>query len=511
MAHEKAGKKKLTVGVDGVAGLRGLSLRLSLRDSETGELVSEYERDIYGDGTFACPVRIPRLGFFDYEVSILKDGEDVIAFESSNVSVVPRRVKGGISDFAVSTHFAQGKGRLPYSMDLISMAGFSTIRDEIYWRDVEKRPGVFDFPAKYDEYIDEAGKYGISPLVLLGYGHPMVSPYVERGFPVDDRGRAQFVNYVRNVVGRYGGRVKRWELWNEPQPSSGLDPETVYLPLLEDVYEAIKEISPDALVLASGGAPNHVDGAFVRPLLSNGGAASMDGFAMHTYVAPNTPELGYATPTCPTFKVASVPTMWTVYGEIADRYSNRGKAPEAWVTEMGWYVTPRSGQETPGGSAIFIDGLRQAAYAARLFLLSRRYGTVRSVCLYDFQNDGIDPDEKEDNFGMITMDFAPKESFSAISVLANTLTEKRFVEAVVETDETKVYRFSGDDGEIMAMWNVNKAEAPLEGRTAGTVSLRLDRHRVTVVDWQGKSTEYKSESGVFNLPLTENPSYIILK
>lgn len=511
MAHEKAGKKKLTVGVDGVTGLRGLSLRLSLRDSETGELVSEYERDIYGDGTFACPVRIPRLGFFDYEVSILKDGEEVIASESSNVAVVPRRVKRGISDFAVSTHFAQGKGRLPYSMDLISMAGFSTIRDEIYWRDVEKRPGVFDFPAKYDEYIDEAGKYGISPLVLLGYGHPMVSPYVERGFPVDDRGRAQFVNYVRNVVGRYGGRVKRWELWNEPQPSSGLDPETVYLPLLEDVYEAVKEISPDALVLASGGAPNHVDGAFVRPLLSNGGVACMDGFAMHTYVAPNTPELGYDTPTCPTFKVASVPTMWTVYGEITDRYSRRGKAPEAWVTEMGWYVTPRNGQETPGGSTIFIDGLRQAAYAARLFLLSRRYGTVRSVCLYDFQNDGTDPDEKEDNFGMITMGFAPKESFSAISVLANTLTEKRFVEAIVETDETKVYRFSGDDGEIMAMWNVNKADAPLEGRTSGTVSLRLDRHRVTVVDWQGKSTEYKSESGVFNLPLTENPSYIILK
>ena len=49
-----------------------------------------------------------------------------------------------------------------------------------------------------------------------------------------------------------------------------------------------------------------VDGAYLTPIFQSGGVKYMDGFAMHTYVAPFNPEDGYQTKGHPFLKNVSV-------------------------------------------------------------------------------------------------------------------------------------------------------------------------------------------------------------
>ena len=75
----------------------------------------------------------PELGLYDYTVT-LKDNlkGETLAVAHSNIAIVPQRYGVGPTDFGTCTHFAQNKGLVPYSLDLIRLAGFSSIRDEIY-------------------------------------------------------------------------------------------------------------------------------------------------------------------------------------------------------------------------------------------------------------------------------------------------------------------------------------------------------------------------------------------
>jgi hypothetical protein len=53
--------------------------------------------------------------------------------------------------FGVMTHFAQGWGT--DLIPLISGAGISHVRDELYWAEVEPQPGTYVFPDRYTRYM----------------------------------------------------------------------------------------------------------------------------------------------------------------------------------------------------------------------------------------------------------------------------------------------------------------------------------------------------------------------
>lgn len=507
LIHAGTGKKNFTISYTLDQPFHEIGLSVVLKNYENGKVIDKHYQNIKNpvSSNITFPLNIPGYGFFTYEVSLTDTGNKrEIASETTCVAVVPERKQTGPADFGVCTHFAQNKGLIPYSLDLIQLAGFSSIRDEIYWGSLEKTPGVFRFEPKYDQYIDAAYRKGLSVMLLLGYGNPNGEPVVERGFPVDETGRKRFVRYTEEVVSRYKDKVSYWELWNEPSIASGIIPGKVYLPLLEDVYRTIKAIRPDAGVVCSGGAPNHVDGAFVKPIFEAGGASSMDGFAMHTYVCPHTPEDGYPAVGSPVFKRVSVPGLWSLYGDLLHRFSS-GHSLSAWVTEVGWHLM----NDTVKG--VEIDELRQAAYITRLYLLSRRYNTVETTYLYDFQNDGTSLSEREDNFGVITIDFAPKAAYPAVGMLTYLLSDKPFLEALVDTDTVKAYKYGTKDDFVVAAWYVNRHDEPLADRKDREITLDLGVKKVAGFDWQGTKKEYRSKDGKVVISINENPTYLISK
>ena len=450
----------------------------------------------------------PELGLYDYTVT-LKDNMkgETLAVAHSNIAIVPQRYSAGPTDFGTCTHFAQNKGLVPYSLDLIRLAGFSSIRDEVYWGDVEKPIGTFKFSAKYDHYIQAASDRDIRVLISLEYGNPAPGEKVaNRGFPLDESGRKRFARYAEELVKRYGDKVTLWEIWNEPSKALGIDPGTSYYELLKETYTTIKALQPNSTVICSGGAPNLVDGAYLTPIFQSGGVKYMDGFAMHTYVAPFNPEDGYRTKGHPFLKNVSVSSLWPHYKKMIETYSKKSKPLTAWITEMGWFQADTLIRDD--GEILYIDEARQAAYITRLYLMSRRYNTTSCVYVYDFQNDGTNIKEKEHNFGIIRKDFSPKAAYCAVSVLSSLLENKPFSNALVDTEDTKVFCYGSGKDQVIALWNVSHSADPSK-EVAETIELDLKSKEIIYVNWLGQKNKMTSSTGKYVLPLMENPSYII--
>ena len=268
-----------------------------------------------------------------------------------------------------------------------------------------------------------------------------------------------------------------------------------YLPLLKFAYPAVKAACPEVKLISGGGsgAGGGIGGGFIDPVFRAGAQDFQDGWSIHPYMAPNTPDHGYAAPTSPTIKVGNVEQSCRYMLERANKCRRSdGKALEPWITEIGW-------------TSAKVSDERQAAYLARTLILYRRHAPGVPVYLYDFQNDGDDPKDNEHNFGLIRKNSSPKPSFQSVAVAASKLANRSFVGALLE-GESRVYGY-GTDGkpEIYAAWTADNAERSVE------ISLPDGMELTKLVDWQGRTMSVESYSGRVTLRLSASPCWLSVK
>ena len=204
------GNKKVHISVELDSLYSKIQLRAIIKDSGNGKIIDEnnillksgLQHDLY------VGLKFPQWGYYKYEV-LLQDrtNGEIIASANSYIAIVPEREKVGPADFGTCTHFGHFKGVVPYSLDLIRLAGFSSIRDEIFWDRIERPIGTFSFDPKYDEYIDAAVERDIKVLMILDYGNPAPGEKVTHGFPLDESGRKRFARYAKEMVSRYKGKI----------------------------------------------------------------------------------------------------------------------------------------------------------------------------------------------------------------------------------------------------------------------------------------------------------------
>lgn len=450
--------------------------------------------DIPGGKAIDVGIAIPRPGFFRVDATFKSPDGETLDKTATTLAIVTKRDEVGPSDFGVVTHFAQG-GTPPPSilLPLVKQAGFSWIRDELYWEAIERTPGRFNFPARFDTYLAACAKLGISPLVVLDYGNPVAYPalFSQSNFPRSPEARARFTRYVDAVVARYDGTVKHWEIWNEPDFDKINYP--TYLALLKDTFYTIKRRSPDASVIScggggSGGGPG---GDCIVGLMKDGGLNDQDGFSVHPYMPPNTPEKGYPATGAP-IDFVSIPTVWPYLKRLtADNVKADGRPLQVWVTELGWPVNPKA----PGQ-----DEASQASNLVRTFLLSRRYGTVKAVFWYDFVDDGTDVNNIEHNFGLLHHDLTPKPAFVAASVLSRTVGKRSWSKSLVDAENIKAYQYGTDDPVVVG-WTTDGKES--------TASLHLPPGKYVQRDWQGTDTPVAITTQNFDWRVGPIPRYLI--
>ncbi len=164
------------------------------------------------------------------------------------------------------------------SLDMIRDGGFKWVRQGFAWNDIEiSAKGNFTDTRnannirssweKYDFIVDEAVRHNINIIARID------SPPVWARRPGDDvetyrKGppahNEDYAGFVRAVVARYKGKIKYFQLWNEPNlygEWGGFQPDPAsYTQLLKAGYEAVKSVDPQAVVITAALAPTAGDG-----------------------------------------------------------------------------------------------------------------------------------------------------------------------------------------------------------------------------------------------------------
>lgn len=270
--------------------------------------------------------------------------------------------------------------------------GVRTLRHDLRWDYVQYARDTWDW-SKEDAWVDAAVGGGFDVLAMVAYGNPWATSVegADAFYPPDDP--ADFAAFAAAAAERYGDRVSRWEVWNEPNagyrfwkvgdpPAIGGDP-AGYAALFVAAADAIHGVDPSFEVQIGGtffheqaipGGPRFVaEAAAAEPrFLEVADAVAWHPYTLYPPRVPPEEGEGDETP------------LWDMDAEMA---AATGGLPRA-ITEAGW------------PSYDGVDEDEQAAWTVRELLLAQALGT-RDVCVYTLE-DGTDPDNAEHAFGLWT-------------------------------------------------------------------------------------------------------------
>ena len=344
---------------------------------------------------------------------------------------------GAEPDFhaGVCTHFAQNKGDAAANLDLVAQAGITSIRDEVSWAMTERKKGELKVPGFFADYLEEAARRDIRPLVILNYGNRF---YDKGNYPVTPESIEGYKRYCGEIVRFSGGRVRLFQLWNEWDGGCGMSSlgfgrgkAAGYVKMLKEVYPQLKKIAPEATFIAGSVCTGET---FFEELLKLGMLDFCDAVSFHAYnynTGDSTAEAWFA--------------RMQKLGALIRRYT-RGADKPLYITEIGW---PNHTTET--GSTEW----ESAVKLARLYLYARQLPFIKGVWYYDFQDDGWKHGHHENNFGLVRPDLTPKTSYFALKSLARRLSFGKPTGSE-EFDGGSLFRFEGEEGPFWAV--VNRSE-----------------------------------------------------
>ena len=173
----------------------------------------------------------------------------------------------GVNPFGVNTFLEQevDPHKVELALSMIHEAGFRWIRQEFPWEDIEQsaRGDFWDHKwnisawEKYDRIVDLASEHGLEVIARLDNPPAWSRADGDAGgtlAPPDDFD--DFGDFVHTIVSRYKGKVKYYQIWNEPNiyPEWGEQPVDAegYVRLLQIAYRRAKEADPECVILSAG-------------------------------------------------------------------------------------------------------------------------------------------------------------------------------------------------------------------------------------------------------------------
>jgi hypothetical protein len=320
--------------------------------------------------------------------------------------------------FSVQMHTLMGAfDAHKQAVDRIARMGIRQVRDECYWSIVEKEKGKFKIPEPILRNLDYSLSKGLDTLIILDYGSPL---YEHGNAPTQKESLEAFGAYCQTLARELRGKVKYFEVWNEPNADGFWRPKhdpVAYATLLKIAYREVKRGNPDAVVvgICTSGIPED----FIYAVLDQGTYDSMDVLSIHPYCHPKSPE------------EAQIFEKMDALHEGLKKY---GKPKDLWVTEIG-YPTNLSGG---------IPEITQAEFLARTYLLSLSVPYIKTVFWYWFGPDGPDASWAEDRFGLWHADYSPKPASTYYATVIKTLHDATFVRNVPLSDNTRCLVFRKD-------------------------------------------------------------------
>ncbi len=333
-----------------------------------------------------------------------------------------------VNPFGVNTFLEQEveESKIRKSLAMARDVGFHWIRQEFPWEDIEihakgdfqdrRNPQVVSAWDKYDRIVNLASEYGLEIVARLD--HP---PAWSRH---DGRSRGDFAppdnfddygDFVATVVSRYRGRVRFYQIWNEPNiyPEWGNQPvdAEAYTRLLKIGYSRAKAADPNVVIISAGlaqtieeGPQNISDLTFLQQMYNAGARGSFDILAVQDYGLFTGPGDRRVDPERTNF---SRPIL------IREIMVKNGDADKPiWAMEVGWNVAPLD-MEAPYGR---VTEQNQARYAVQAYDRAQNEWHWMGAMMYWFLRrvSDIEKDQPFYYFRLIEPNFTPQPVYHAM-------------------------------------------------------------------------------------------------
>jgi hypothetical protein len=314
---------------------------------------------------------------------------------------------------------------------LLADAGFTIIRQEFPWEDIEihakgdfidrrNDPAGVDAWAKYDHIVALAGEYDLEILARLdnppAWSRVLTDTIGTHGPPdnLDDYG-----DFVAAVAGRYRGQITYFQIWNEPNiyPEWGerpVDPEA-FTELLCTGYRRVKAANPEAVVVAAALSPTiALDGRdlndliFLQRMYRAGAGTCFDILSAQGYGLFSGPADRRLRPT-----VINYPHVLYLRDVMV---ANGDAGKPIWISEVGWNAVP-AGMADPYGR---VDPEQQARYAVDAYRRARVEWPFVQVVNYWFlkRPSAAEQDQPWYYFRIMEPDFTPQPAWPALAAYA---------------------------------------------------------------------------------------------
>ncbi len=146
-------------------------------------------------------------------------------------------------------------------LGLIKDAGFTWVKQSFAWRDIEgAAKGHFDW-SRADRIVQQVNEFGLDLIARVDRQPQWAGGGYPQNGPPDNY--QDYADFLYAMAGRYKGRIRAYQIWNEPNLNvagrsewGGRPPNPAeYTALLKVAYEAIKRADPNAMVISAGLSP----------------------------------------------------------------------------------------------------------------------------------------------------------------------------------------------------------------------------------------------------------------
>ena len=283
------------------------------------------------------------------------------------------------------------------AVKLMREAGVGWVRVDFLWQDIEPDAQKFNFD-KYDRIVELLNKNNIHILGILDYSVGWAAACGKWNCPPQKN--ESFVKYAKEVIQRYKGKVKYWEVWNEPDSGvywSAQDGMKSYCNLLKDVYIAAKQIDPDCKIL-NGGLANGLSS--VNRLYDNGAKDYFDILNVHFFESP-LHEGG----------IKGVSIYPKLVRKIMVRNNDANK--KIWITEIGCPGVTKGIKTGEWWLGTNPTEKQQAAWVSQVYTTLLKDKNVEKIFWAFFRDCSRHWDTGVDYFGLVRWDFSKKPAFKA--------------------------------------------------------------------------------------------------
>lgn len=351
-----------------------------------------------------------------------------------------------IQDSFFGLHIRYGTTKTPWPN--IEFYSWRVILPETTWRALQPAQDTWNF-SHLDKAVELGEKNGVELLLTLGQTPKWASSRPSEivpngpGASAEPQKMSDWEQYVRAVARRYKGRIKYYELWNEPRFRE-IDPYRIIPGFTGNVSQMLElgriakrvlaKEDPDAVLISPGFDAGFVGIPRVDLWLKSGGGDVASILAYHFYLRP--PE--------------RMAKLYTQLRALTVKYGYPNMP--IWNTESGYFVVnpekPVSAR-WPGTDSVFAKVLtpeENAAFMVRAHLITAAAGLER---FYWYSWDILDMGLTR-SFGHV--DTAGSKAFGTMLRWLRGVVIK---DCVTEDDNTWVCHLVRDGKSAYVVWSVN--------------------------------------------------------